>query len=70
MLYSSGTTGRPKGIRVALSGLPIDAPSPLLQVIGGYYGFGEDVDVPVAGAAVPRRAAALLHDRAALRAAP
>jgi long-chain acyl-CoA synthetase len=42
MLYSSGTTGRPKGIRVALSGLAIDAPSPLLQIIGGYYGFGED----------------------------
>ena len=42
MLYSSGTTGRPKGIRVALSGMPPDAPSPLLHIIGGYYGFGED----------------------------
>ena len=27
MLYSSGTTGRPKGVRVPLSGLPIDAPN-------------------------------------------
>ncbi len=42
MMYSSGTTGRPKGIRVALSGLAIDAPSPLLQIIAGYYGFGDD----------------------------
>jgi len=42
MLYSSGTTGRPKGIRVALSGLPIDAPTPLMQIIAGYYGFTAD----------------------------
>ena len=27
MLYSSGTTGRPKGVRIALQGLPIDAPA-------------------------------------------
>ncbi len=27
MLYSSGTTGRPKGVRVPLQTLPIDAPS-------------------------------------------
>ena len=28
MLYSSGTTGRPKGIKPPLTGAPIDAPTP------------------------------------------
>lgn len=32
MLYSSGTTGRPKGIKPALTGAPIDAPSPLVTI--------------------------------------
>ena len=42
MLYSSGTTGRPKGIKIALSGLPITAPSPLLALLTGLYGFASD----------------------------
>jgi long-chain acyl-CoA synthetase len=42
MLYSSGTTGRPKGIRVALSGEPIDTPSPLLAIVSALYGFNPD----------------------------
>jgi long-chain acyl-CoA synthetase len=42
MLYSSGTTGRPKGIRVALSGEPIDSPSPLLALVGALYSFDEN----------------------------
>ncbi|MFI6511761.1 acyl-CoA synthetase [Streptosporangium sp. NPDC050855] len=33
MLYSSGTTGRPKGVKPALSAAPLDTPGPLLQLI-------------------------------------
>jgi acyl-CoA synthetase (AMP-forming)/AMP-acid ligase II len=39
MLYSSGTTGRPKGVRVPLSGLPIDSPSPLMLIVTGLFGM-------------------------------
>ena len=67
MLYSSGTTGRPKGVRVALSGMPPDAPLAAGADPQRLYGFGERLGVPVAGAAVSRRAAALLHGRAAPR---
>lgn len=42
MLYSSGTTGRPKGIRGELSDAPIDAPDTLVMLIGHLYGFGND----------------------------
>lgn len=38
MLYSSGTTGRPKGVRVELSGLPVGAPNRLTAFLGGMYG--------------------------------
>ena len=33
MLYSSGTTGRPKGIKKEFEGKPIDAPNPFLHVL-------------------------------------
>ncbi|GAA1300536.1 acyl-CoA synthetase [Planotetraspora silvatica] len=33
MLYSSGTTGRPKGVKPTLSKAPLDSPGPLLQLI-------------------------------------
>ncbi|MCB1412366.1 MAG: acyl-CoA synthetase [Xanthobacteraceae bacterium] len=33
MLYSSGTTGRPKGIKPALDPTPIDVPNPFLKVL-------------------------------------
>ncbi|WP_406316323.1 acyl-CoA synthetase [Streptosporangium sp. NBC_01639] len=33
MLYSSGTTGRPKGVKPTLSEAPLDTPGPLLQLI-------------------------------------
>ncbi|MBG0829885.1 acyl-CoA synthetase [Planomonospora sp. ID67723] len=33
MLYSSGTTGRPKGVKPGLWKAPLDAPGPLLQLI-------------------------------------
>ncbi len=42
MLYSSGTTGRPKGVRQPLSGLPIDAPNPLLFLVQGLFGFSSE----------------------------
>lgn len=43
MLYSSGTTGRPKGIRPPLErGLPIDADNVLVQICRGLAGVTED----------------------------
>ena len=39
MLYSSGTTGRPKGVRQPLSGQAIDAPNPLLGLVTMLYGI-------------------------------
>ena len=41
MLYSSGTTGRPKGVRVPLSGQPLGTPTPLLAMMGALYGMDE-----------------------------
>ncbi|HEX5228252.1 MAG TPA: AMP-binding protein, partial [Bryobacteraceae bacterium] len=42
MLYSSGTTGRPKGVRLPLSGLPIDQPSPLSVLMAGLFGLNQN----------------------------
>ncbi|HXL99605.1 MAG TPA: AMP-binding protein, partial [Rhizomicrobium sp.] len=42
MLYSSGTTGRPKGVRVPLSGLAIDAPNALLGIVTMLFGLNEN----------------------------
>ncbi len=43
MLYSSGTTGRPKGVRVALPEDPaIDAANVLSMLARGLYGLGPD----------------------------
>ncbi|WP_214317272.1 acyl-CoA synthetase [Nonomuraea sediminis] len=37
MLYSSGTTGRPKGVKPALGGRPLEEPSVLLRLIQGLF---------------------------------
>ena len=42
MLYSSGTTGRPKGIKIALKDEPIDAANSLTQLAGGLFGFSSE----------------------------
>ncbi|HWX64750.1 acyl-CoA synthetase [Bradyrhizobium sp.] len=43
MLYSSGTTGRPKGIKKAFEGKPIDWPNPLLMTLcADMCGMGND----------------------------
>ena len=41
MLYSSGTTGRPKGVKPALTGLPIDSPNALQTMAQTLFGFPE-----------------------------
>jgi long-chain acyl-CoA synthetase len=42
MLYSSGTTGRPKGVKAALTGDALDAPTTLSKLAQGLYGIGSD----------------------------
>ncbi len=42
MLYSSGTTGRPKGVRLPLTGLPIDAPNGLVTLVTMLFGLSAE----------------------------
>ncbi|HVU21572.1 MAG TPA: AMP-binding protein [Rhizomicrobium sp.] len=42
MLYSSGTTGRPKGVRGQLTGEAIDAPTALLGLVHALFGFSSE----------------------------
>jgi acyl-CoA synthetase (AMP-forming)/AMP-acid ligase II len=41
MLYSSGTTGRPKGIKPPTTGAPLGSPTSFVSLVSGLYGFGE-----------------------------
>jgi len=41
MLYSSGTTGRPKGVRLPLPEAPIDYEAPTLSIIAAIYQFND-----------------------------
>lgn len=42
MFYSSGTTGRPKGVRYQLADEPAEAPHGYSEFVKGVFGFGED----------------------------
>jgi long-chain acyl-CoA synthetase len=42
MFYSSGTTGRPKGIRRTLPPAPFGSEQALESILAGLYGFGRD----------------------------
>lgn len=42
MLYSSGTTGRPKGVKVPSNGKPLGSGDGALRLAEGYFGFGQD----------------------------
>lgn len=42
MMYSSGTTGRPKGIKYPLERKPVGAPAPALAGFKAVYGIDED----------------------------
>ncbi len=42
MLYSSGTTGRPKGVKPQLTGAAIDEPNALFMMTQGLFGFTPD----------------------------
>jgi long-chain acyl-CoA synthetase len=42
MLYSSGTTGRPKGVKPPLTGMPLDAPNALGAMVQGMFRFPEN----------------------------
>ncbi len=39
MLYSSGTTGRPKGVKWALPDAPVGSPSMLTELLTGLFGY-------------------------------
>jgi long-chain acyl-CoA synthetase len=42
MLYSSGTTGRPKGVRMKFEPKPIGTPPAIQALLSGLYGAGEE----------------------------
>lgn len=41
MLYSSGTTGRPKGVKIPMPGLPLGQPEPLYMLVAGLFGAND-----------------------------
>ena len=42
MLYSSGTTGRPKGVKVPLRDVPLGTPDALFMLVAGLFGANPD----------------------------
>ena len=42
MVYSSGTTGQPKGVFIPPSSDDVDSPHPLAMSLGAAFGFGEE----------------------------
>ena len=59
MLYSSGTTGLPKGVARAFRPEPLETTSgPVVGVLQLLFGVIEDRSPTAAGAALPRRAVA------------
>lgn len=42
MMYSSGTTGRPKGIKVPFANQPIEAMVPVMRQFAGAFGYDEN----------------------------
>ena len=42
MLYSSGTTGRPKGVKVPLRGVPLGNPDALYLLVAGLFGANNE----------------------------
>jgi long-chain acyl-CoA synthetase len=42
MLYSSGTTGRPKGVKAPVPDVPLGTDPPLMALLTGLFGFGPD----------------------------
>ena len=67
MFYSSGTTGRPKGIKPPTIGAPLGAPNGVQRAGRRALRRDRGLGVPVPGAAVPLRAGGLVDDRAAPR---
>ena len=67
MLYSSGTTGHPKGIRRPLTDLPFGSDVTLSGMLGRDHGVRPRGRLPEPGAAVPLRPVGLVDDGAAPR---
>ena len=67
MLYSSGTTGRPKGVLPVVGAAADRLGNPLLAITRKLYGMDAEHHLSVAGAALSRGAAALQHERHAPR---
>ena len=59
MLYSSGTTGRPKGVKPRCRVEPVDTPTAVTGLGLLLFGFTDDDGLPLDRAALPRRTAAL-----------
>ena len=71
MLYSSGTTGHPKGIRRAADAASPSAPTAtLVPMLGGIMGFARGRRLPEPGAALPLGPAGVVDDGPAHGRAP